>query len=120
MNRGTKFFLFGVLPFIIFVILSLIFGKKSVTQTKVETGQDDVEIYSMSQLFVERALKAPSTAEFPTTSHANITKEGNIYKVSCFVDAQNSFGAMIRSNYYTEMSYDSASENWTLLDIRIE
>jgi hypothetical protein len=75
----------------------------------------------MSQKFVKRNLKAPSTAEFPvwTESNCRATQIGNTWKVRSFVDAQNGFGAMIRSDYGVEMSYNPSTETWTLLDIMI-
>lgn len=53
------------------------------------------------QLQVEKLLKSPSSAKFPTISNWSFTKDfdtGYLY-VSSYVDADNSFGASIRSNF---------------------
>ena len=53
------------------------------------------------QLQVEKMLKSPKSAEFPTISGWSFSKNvdtGYVY-VSSYVDADNSFGASIRSNF---------------------
>lgn len=53
------------------------------------------------QLQIEKLLKSPKSAEFPTISGWSFTKDfetGYIY-VSSYVDADNSFGASIRSDF---------------------
>ena len=73
-----------------------------------------VQVYSES--FIERLLKAPSTAKF---CHETVTDLGdNRWRVSSCVDSQNSYGAMIRSDWETTLAYlggdiDSGS-NWKL------
>lgn len=46
--------------------------------------------------FVERQLKAPSTAKFSGLSHSG---SGPRWTVTGAVDAENSFGATVRSNW---------------------
>lgn len=53
---------------------------------------------------IKKILKAPSTAEFPGSFLSpfedwNFSKNGNKYTVSAYVDSQNSFSAMIRSDF---------------------
>lgn len=48
---------------------------------------------------VKARLKSPSTAKFPTYNSATITKNGNKYKISGYVDAENSFGAKVRVTF---------------------
>ena len=53
------------------------------------------------QLQVEQMLKSPKSAEFPAISNWSFSKDfdtGYLY-VSSYVDADNSFGASIRSNF---------------------
>lgn len=75
----------------------------------------------MSQKFVTQNLKAPTTAEYPdwTEENCRATQNGNVWKVRSFVDSQNGFGAMIRSDYGVEMRYNPEAGNWTLQDIVI-
>jgi amino acid transporter len=69
------------------------------------------------ETFVERVLKSPKTADFEHYNANKVNKIGeNIFEVTLYVDAENSFGALIRSTFYCKMNYDG--ENWTLLDIQ--
>ena len=74
----------------------------------------------MAEKYVEAVLKAPSTAEFPHFwSIDEVTRqEGNVFYITSVVDAQNSFGAMIRSDWYIEIEYTggepAAIDNWKL------
>ena len=56
-------------------------------------------IWTEAKYAVEEQLKSPSTADFPSVNHATITKSGASYTVSSYVDAENSFGAIIRTNF---------------------
>src|SRR4030042_1131474 len=65
-----------------------------------KSGPDKSGAFVMSQDFVKKQLKAPSTADFPWYDDSFVTDlGGGRYIVSAYVDAQNSFGAQIRSNY---------------------
>lgn len=67
---------------------------------------DTIGAFVMSQSFVKDALKAPSTATFPYSSSdgVTITKADNCsFVVKAYVDAQNSFGAKLRTNYAIKM-----------------
>ncbi|HAM62764.1 MAG: hypothetical protein A2Y20_07630 [Firmicutes bacterium GWF2_51_9] len=73
--------------------------------------EEKVQIQSWAKEDVKSILKSPSSAEFPggffdTYKDWTITKNGNLYLVSSYVDAQNSFGAMIRSEFYIEYTWD--------------
>jgi hypothetical protein len=70
---------------------------------------DDIYAFASSQSFVEQLLKAPSTAEFPFID-AKVRKLGGehgyeTYEIFGQVDAQNSFGAMIRTPFYCKLHY---------------
>lgn len=70
----------------------------------------------MAQKFVRQNLKAPTTATFPdwTEENCSATQAGDSWTVNSFVDAQNSFGAMIRSDYTARMTYHPVRDTWTL------
>lgn len=75
------------------------------------------------QQYVKARLRAPSTADFPFLDH-NVTNTGSeTYLVRSYVDAQNGFGAMIRSNYRCEIRYtggeDAEARNWHLVDLQM-
>ena len=48
---------------------------------------------------VKRILKAPSTAKFPNILDWKFQKDKDIVIVQSYVDSQNGFGAMLRSNF---------------------
>jgi|GEM_PF-1122580 len=75
----------------------------------------------MSQEFVKKRLKSPSTADFPNpySKDVNLKTEyaGDCaHRVWGYVDSQNGFGAMIRTTYSVEIKMNE-DESWSLLDI---
>lgn len=84
---------------------------------------DTTMAFVMSQTFVKRNLKAPSTAEFPWITDDQVaisTKPDCGFRVIGWVDAQNGFGAQIRSKYVVDLKYlDDEAGTWQLTDITI-
>lgn len=84
-----------------------------------KSGPDKMSAFVMSQLFVKKQLKAPSTADFPTYNESFVTDlGGGKFRVSAYVDAQNSFGAQVRSNF-TCVLKSSDGDTWNLESINI-
>lgn len=88
----------------------------------------DTYAFIQCQNFVKQRLKSPSTAEFSSWGDSNVsqlkyTRKGGKtevkYRVSGFVDAQNSFGANIR-NYYSCNVTGETGGRWLLDDISID
>ena len=74
----------------------------------------------MCQRFVRNRLKAPSTAKFQPSRNATSRKTGDArYVVTSYVDAQNSFGATLRSTWMCDIEY-TGGQNWSLRDLEIE
>lgn len=81
--------------------------------------------YIMCQLYVENSLKSPSSADFPHSGEANIVETSpNIFEIRSYVDAQNSFGAMLRNYYFCKIQYvgqpeddEYAVNNWVLTEL---
>ncbi len=63
--------------------------------------------------YVKQSLKAPSTAEFPGTvleiGEWKVSRNKDVVTVQSYVDSQNGFGAMIRSNFVVQISYTDHS-----------
>lgn len=71
----------------------------SSSTTNTARHSDDDAFYCAT-LIVEDYLKAPSTAKFCKLSDATVTHLGNgEYMVTGWVDAENSYGVMIRSDF---------------------
>jgi hypothetical protein len=76
--------------------------------------------YSMAQVMVEDRLKAPSTADFPVYTPGQVVSLGDRkWRVVSYVDAQNSFGAKVRTHYEVTIQEDPARDGWMLLDIKL-
>ncbi len=114
-GQGFKIFFTSLLVifvcFIFIIIFKQILAGESIPtpppppEEKVETYTDS-EVFVESQFILEKFLKAPSTAEFPSSSYANIERlKDNGFKVTSYVDSQNGFGAMIRSEWTVLFQY---------------
>jgi hypothetical protein len=106
--------------FLVFVVnLSSSNSKKTYARSPVDMK---VEAYTMAETFVKRHLKAPATAQFPWITDSEVTIQqlpGNQWRVSAYVDSENSFGAKIRSQYDCTMKW-AGGDRWQLQDINIE
>lgn len=67
------------------------------------------EARSICEDWVKDRLKAPSSAKFTDGAESG---GGGKYTISGSVDAQNSFGAMIRSTWTCDIRYDTSTEKW--------
>ena len=76
----------------------------------------------MSQQYVKDKIKSPSTAKFQkciTAKHGGVqvVYVGNqTYNTLGYVDTQNSFGAIVRIEYVTQIT-DNQDETWSLKDM---
>lgn len=74
--------------------------------------------FTAATMLVKENLKSPQSAIFPTYESYMVTKEGDkLYRVTSYVDSQNSFGAMIRTDFSLLMRDDGF--NWTVIDHKI-
>lgn len=77
--------------------------------------------YVMMQDFVKRGLKAPSTAKFPWMGDSQVMvarSKDQTYTVYGYVDAQNSFGAMLRKEY-TGVVKQVGEDQWELVSLNL-
>ena len=95
------------IPLGIFAVLYLVFAGMSTphsSSTAPETyAPDKIDLHIQAQQFVLQALKSPSTAKFPTLPYEAVSLGDGAYRVSSYVDSQNSFGATIRSDWQVKM-----------------
>lgn len=114
----------GVLFFVVFLIAILIIrtvsnGGSDNTSSQLSPSQqkraytpDKMDLYIQAQEFVQRGLKAPATAKFPPLSYETADLGSGRYKIISYVDSQNSFGAMLRSDWSVIMNL--SKDQWTL------
>lgn len=80
-----------------------------------------IEAYVSSKQFVADTLKAPSTARFCSYDEARVTRlSGERYRVVGWVDSQNSFGAMLRSDFSCTLELRDNGETWRAVDISVK
>lgn len=77
-------------------------------------GRVTAEVGTVS--LVRDRLLAPATASFPSASsnYRTAWSKGCSFSVSSYVDAQNGFGAHIRSSYTAQVRYDPEADTWYL------
>lgn len=83
---------------------------------------NSAEAYAYTEQLVKNNLKAPTTAKF-SNQKFGYNEEYSRYIVSGSVDSQNSFGAMLRADFYAEYNQDLVMiyfvfDNQVLLDNR--
>lgn len=98
---------------ILLLIVGLVlFGQCGGSSSKSDNWNTESWAKSYAQLMVKNNLKAPSTAKFCNSAREMNAKNlgGTKWKVTGWVDAQNSFGAMIRSDFEVtlELTKDGA------------
>lgn len=74
---------------------------------------EKTDIQTRCQNGVKSILKSPSTAKFPNITNWYIGKDKEKIVVQSYVDAQNSFGAMIRSEF--QVIFSSSGDTVTSL-----
>lgn len=97
---------------IVLPIITILFGVLFIlnTLTGKKTTQDDkpdykYSAYNYSKDLVKEKLKSPSSADFPLYDESFVTKKGDTYTVIAYVDAKNSFGAEVRTNYVADVTF---------------
>lgn len=96
-----------VLAFVVYIVVVSNSGGSS----KIEPNAREAK--QICETAVERQLKAPSTAKFKSNFQYNPSDEHD-YRVVTTVDAQNSFGAMVRTEFYCNMTWNPSGRDWTL------
>lgn len=78
------------------------------------TGSDEVRAVQNCKTAVKNQLKAPSTAKFSNERFQYNPNDENDYQVVLTVDAQNSFGATLQTEYACQMIWKPSSESWDM------
>lgn len=81
-------------------------GEVLMTCEDFKDGQIEISempyYYSIAQIIVEGCLKSPTSADFPNSDKISYQKKDNLVAIKGYVDADNSFGAKIRSEYIVQ------------------
>lgn len=87
-----------------------------------EKCEDRHLAFIMSQSFVERRLRSPKSAEFPrfSDSEVRVNYVGDCtFEVRAYVDAQNAFGALLRTNYFVKLRNQKGTDEWIASDVQL-
>lgn len=100
-------------------------GGNAPTITPEPTVQDNSSAaYTMAKRAVEARLKAPATADFPWLNYTVNQLSDGTYVVTSYVDAENSFGAKIRSNWTVQLKHLGGDRldvaNWDISVLEID
>jgi len=83
-------------------------------------GGNPYTVWRICQERVAAELKAPSTADFPPYDEHSIGHSGADWFVTSYVDAQNSFGAKLRTHYTCTASFDPGTSTYSIMDISLK
>ena len=74
----------------------------------------------MAEQFAQKKLKSPGSAKFQSFLDQKIEDLGEgKYKISSYVDSQNSFGALVRNNYTCTLKYID-NNKWQLENLEFK
>lgn len=74
-----------------------------------------------SHQFVENRLKSPGSAEWPSGSDRFVTQVNDTtFLVDSYVDSQNGFGALVRTNYTCQMVFFPSRDEVECRDLQLE
>lgn len=97
----------------------IVLSKQDSIRIKEEEKQKACNDTSMAIVKAQRSireqLKAPSTAKFPYGYERVRCGDSCTFVILGIVDAQNSFGAMLRSEYRVKIAYRPEQEVWEVI-----
>lgn len=102
--------LLGLLVLLLYGCVSKIGGPPSVES--IVKGRK-IEAQMFCKELVEEQLRSPRSARFPWQIDVSSLSD-TYFVIESYVDAQNGFGAEIRTHYYCAVSYDPATKRWAI------
>ena len=82
---------------------------------ETEDEPDEISAYVFAEKTIKPRLKAPSTAEFASFNNSEITRDRDTFYVRSYVDSQNGFGAMVRSNFEVRVFFKDGKAKTRIL-----
>lgn len=74
-----------------------------------------------AQRCIEAQLKSPSTAKFNPDLDYGVKKVNDtVFTISSYVDSQNSFGAMVRTNYTCTLNHFPSRGTFSCSDVTMD
>jgi len=75
---------------------------------------DELDAYLACQGFMNDRLRAPATAKYPLLTSVDWARESNVWGFEAYVDAENAFGAKLRTRFNCRVRWDAEAELWRL------
>ena len=100
----SNLFLIGIVLTFLYVVTKLI--------SVGGGGSSKAKAWVLTKHAVEQKLKSPSTAKFPSYGgkDVNFTEYDDTFIITSYVDAQNSFGAKVRSSFVATLKKNSSGD----------
>lgn len=93
-------------------------GTIASSSEKDSYGHTKYDAITIAEKQVKAKLKSPSTAKFSAASETSVTRSGNTWRVTGWVDAQNGFGATLRNSYTVKIEFAS-SDTYTVKECTV-
>ena len=100
------------------IIILAIIGISTPSYSNSNHNDIGYSTYSTAKSYVENRLKSPKSADFPSYSTRFVSHSGNQYTVSAYVNAENSFGANVRSYFTVTMTRNG--DNWENINVTFQ
>jgi predicted SAM-dependent methyltransferase len=111
---------------ILFTVFFLVVMLRVLQNRRVHVNRkpNALEAFTIAKAFVTDSLKQPGTANFPKSKfESKIDTASNQYQVSSIVDAQDSSGRIVKSNWNIKLSYTGGDwadkKSWKLESLNI-
>jgi hypothetical protein len=119
MRKSTIVFLLFGLAFAYAVIYARL--NPDEYRAAMHTSPDAGMACIMAEKLIAPQLKAPRTAQFDYGHcKANATRSGDTWTLRSYVDADNSFGAHIRTHFVAKLTNVPPSDTWRLVELTFE
>lgn len=109
-----------LIKFLFYILIgggvALFFTSSSSEEKKTKDYcSDSISAYVHSKDLIAKSLKSPSTAKFSSYSDTSVISNGECnFSIDGYVDAQNSFGAIIRTRFNATIRFDEKSQTYYL------
>jgi hypothetical protein len=111
----------GVILILLGPCIAVMFNLEKNSSTKTQVKKEyptEIDACVVSTHIVQDYLKAPSTAKFPWTCAA-VKLQTGAWHVRSYVDSQNSFGAMLRTNYMWTAEFNKNKNEWNIIYFKL-
>ena len=121
---SPKDYLIGCAVLIVIILAAYFFIFSGTSEDSGPPQITESNAFIVSKNFITPLLKSPATADFPFLDYSHQKLGDDHWLIQSYVDSQNDFGAMLRTNYSAELKFlggdwaDPAS--WELVNLEVE